>query len=238
MKLRFLIKNEFVRLIKYKVLFFSVAVTAMWIAIIALLSQQEALMLAPLLIIADLFMMTILLLAAMYYYEKQEGTLITTLIAPVKISDLILSKYITHIIIGIVSSIITALCLTIFHKVSVNYALLIAYAFLIVICSCSLGYAFVYYNKDFSSLLVSFALLILILFVPSILYMLDILPEAIKYLLFVSPIHCSQVLITSALIKGAPIADVLISLGVLLIFSSLFIGFIVIKKFKAYALRG
>ncbi|NCA67263.1 MAG: ABC transporter permease [Clostridia bacterium] len=238
MKLFLLIKGEFVRLVKYRVLFFSLVVTAIWLIIIALLSVNEARLLSPLLILTDLCMMSILLLAAMTYYEKQEGTLITTLISPVKTSYLVLSKYISQIIIGLLSATLISLCNTIFHGISINYPLMLVYSLLIIICSCSISYILIFYSKDFTSMIVNFAFIMLILFIPTILHMVNVIPDSFKYLLFLSPFHSAEVLINSTMTTGVPIGEILISVGVLTLLSALMIIFGVAKKFKSYAMRG
>lgn len=238
MKLLLLIKGEFVRLVKYKAIIFSFAVTAIWLIIIALLSKTEALMLTPLLILSDITIMALLLLAAMYYYEKQEGTLATTLITPVKTSDLVISKYITHIIIGLISVVLISLCNTIFHNAKINYPLILLYSIIIIINTCSLGYIIIFYSKDFAALLVNFSLIMLALFIPTLLYSLGIIPDTVKYVLFLSPIHCADTLILSTMQKSVELWEILVSIAYLIALSVLVIVTIISKKFKSYAMRG
>ncbi len=237
-KLFLLIKGDFVRLVKYKALIFSLLVTAVWIVVIALVNSAEALVIAPLLILSDLCMMSVLLLAAMYYYEKQEGTLITTLISPVKTSYLVLSKFATQAVIGLVSVLLISLSVTIFHPVKINYPLILLYSVIITVCSCALGYILVFASKDFTSMIVNFAFFMLILFIPTILYTLNILPQSFRYILMLSPLHSAQVLITSAITHQAQLWEVLTGALYLCALSAVIIILVIAKKFKGYAMRG
>ncbi len=238
MKLLHLVKGEFIRLVKYKALYFSLAITVIWGIIIALIPSEEARILSPLLILTDLIMMTVLLVAAAYYFEKQEGTLITTLIAPVKISHIVTAKFIVQIIIGLFSAVFISLCNTIFHNININYALLLIYSALLVIFGCAVSYLFIFYNKDFTSLLVNFAFIMLILFIPTILNMMGIIPEKFNYIMFLSPFHACETLIKSTMSPDVSVWDTLLGTALIIIESALLIVFGIAKKFKGYAMRG
>ncbi|MDD3947647.1 MAG: hypothetical protein PHI19_07395 [Clostridia bacterium] len=207
MRIFLLLKGEFIRLYKYKVLVISLAVTALWMLIAGLLSKEEALTVAPLLILSDITMMTSLLLAASCYFEKQEGTLITTMIAPVKVSEVLTAKIAAYTLFGMLSGFLISLILIIVHGISVQVGLLLLYSALIGINSCALGYLLMMISKDFNSMLINLMAIILILLVPSILFYLGLIADWTKYLLFLSPYH-TAFLMANSTVAQASVSDI------------------------------
>lgn len=133
--LKTLLKGEIMRLVRYKILHIGTAVTLIWVVIAALLSKAEAEEFAPMLIFVDTGTMSVMLLGAMMYFEKQEGTLKTTFITPVKIWQILFAKISASVLLGLISSLLISLTLIIAHAASVNILLLLIYTVVIVAAS-------------------------------------------------------------------------------------------------------
>ena len=68
-KLWWLIQGELVRLVKYKIIYFGVAVSLIWILVIAFQDANQARQMLPLLVVTDAGMMSVILLGTSFYYE-------------------------------------------------------------------------------------------------------------------------------------------------------------------------
>jgi len=87
-----LFKGEIVRLFLYKVVFFAVLVSSIWVLIISLLSASEVKTLLPFVVVMDSGLMSIILLGPMFYYEKQEGIAKSLLVAPISVAEILIAK--------------------------------------------------------------------------------------------------------------------------------------------------
>jgi len=237
MRILYLIKGEFVRLYKYKVLQVSLAVTVIWMVVAGLLSKEESALIAPFLILSDLTMMTTLLLAASCFFEKQEGTLLTTIITPVKISDILIAKYAVYTLYGMASGILISMILIIVHGIRINVGLLLLYSVLIGVNSNTLGYILITLAKDFNTVLISLMGMVMVLCVPSVFYYMGLMPEWIKYLLFLSPYHTAYLLTTSTITAVSP-GDILAASGYLLAETAALIWLGVAKRYRSFVSRG
>lgn len=232
-----LLKGEFQRLVKYKILYAGIAVSLMWVGITAIISKAEVNSTLPLLIFTDAGMMSVLLLAAMMYFEKQEGTLRTTFITPVKIWQLIFAKISASVVIGLISAFLISLAAVVIHGAQINILLLLFYTAIIVTANCSLGFLFIFISKDFNTMLINYMIYIMIFFIPSILLMLGIIPKSLEDIMLISPVFVSQTLINSTFfaVEGYMIV---ISLLYLIAMPVLFLLFYVGKKLKNFSIGG
>lgn len=236
-KLFTLISGEFIRLYKYKVLQVSLVVTVIWMVIAGLVSKDEASLIAPFLILTDITMMATLLLSASCFFEKQEGTLMATIVTPVRLSSIIAAKYIVYTIYGSISGLLVSIVLICVHGISINIGLVLLYSFLICINSCTLGYIFISLSKDFNTVLLTLMGTVLLLSAPSVVFYLGLIPEWTKYILFLSPYHVAYLLILGAM-GSASLPDTLLSIAYLTAVTIPLIYFGVAKRYRAFVLRG
>lgn len=235
--LKILIKGELMRLIRYKILHISAAVTLIWVAIAALLSGAEAAEFAPMLIFVDSGTMSVMLLGAMIYFEKQEGTLKTTFITPVKIWQILFAKIFSAVLLGLMSSLLISLTVIIVHGVAVQILLLLLYTVLIVGASCALGFVFIFMSKDFNALLVNYMMFFLVMITLSVLFMLNVLPASIADLQLISPLYVAYSLIASTF-GDVQIHTVIISILYNIVLSAVLFRYYIGKKLKSFSIGG
>jgi fluoroquinolone transport system permease protein len=237
-----LLKGDLKRLIKYKVAIVSLILSSIWVIIIyAAENKLIASNIASLLIFTDIGMMSSLLLCSSFYFEKQEGTLRTTLITPVSTKVIIASKVIASTILGLISTLIVSLATILFHGASINLLLLFIYAILIVVFNAAIAIILSYVSRDFSSLLMNYMLVILILVIPSLLATMGVIKGVGQYFTLLSPSYACQILIDSTFKDTFVMADnalkIWISLGYLVLASASLFILVIPKHFRAYAME-
>jgi fluoroquinolone transport system permease protein len=195
--LGFLFAGEIRRLFKYKIIFFSFLVSAIWVAIIALSDPATAEGLAPTLIVTDAGMMSIVLLGASFFFEKQEETLKTLLVTPAPVWAILLAKVASAMAAGLVSMVLVAGSAWLIHGVAVNFLLLGLYVLVIVAGNTAIGYVMILVSRDFMSMLVKFAGLMIAFYVPSLLVPLGIIPAEFDFVGILSPVYAGSLLIQS-----------------------------------------
>jgi hypothetical protein len=202
-----------------------------------LVSKDEAILISPFLILTDITMMASLLLAASCFFEKQEGTLLSTIVSPVRLLDIIVAKYIVYTIYGTISGLLVSIILISVHNISINIGLVLLYSFLICINSCTLGYIFISISKDFNTVLMALMGTVMVLSAPSVVFYLGLIPEWTKYILFLSPYHVAYLLIVSTM-GSVSLVDTLVSIAYLIVVTLPLIYFGVIRRYRAFVLRG
>ncbi len=193
-----LLKGEFQRLSKYKIMQAGLGVSLLWVATLFLIGPDEAGMFLPLFVFMDISLMTVLLIGSGLFFERQENTLKTLLITPTKFSHIIFSKLITAVIIALQSALILGLLGYFFFDVGIRFHYLIIFTVLIALMHAMLGFVFSVLLKDFPSLLASIMVYMILFAFPSIFYALDILSDTWSYVLIVSPTHASMLLVELA----------------------------------------
>ena len=232
-----LIKGEFQRLTKYKILQIGLFVSCLWIVIIAFLTKEEVAEIAPLLIFTDSGMMSIILLAAMMYFEKQEGTLRTTFITPVKTWQILFAKIFASVVIGLLSTLLISLSAIIIHGSVIKLLLLLIYDIVIVTSYCTIGFLLIFISKDFNTLLVYFMLFVIVFLLPTILLMLNVIPASFEDILVISPIHSTLNLIGSTF-ANIEIYKIIISLLYLIVLPVILLYFFIGKRLKIFSIGG
>lgn len=232
-----LIKGELVRLYKYKILVIGIAVSFIWVIIIALSDAATAKELVPLLIFMDAAMMSIILHASSFYLEKQEGTIKTLLVAPVNIMDIIIAKAVAALILGLISATVVTLSAILFHQVTIQIVLLFIYIIIIVVSHTAIGFAITLYSKDFGAMIVNYALFALVALIPSLLIGIKVIPETYSNIMLVSPSHAGQMLLNST-VGTVDIWVIMIAIVYLVSITGILYRFIIYKKFKEYAIEG
>jgi fluoroquinolone transport system permease protein len=232
-----LIKGEIIRLYKYKILVIGVVVSLIWVIIIGFSDAVTAKELVPLLIFMDAAMMSIILHASSFYLEKQEGTIKTLLVTPIRLSEIMIAKAVAALFMGLISAVIVVISGVMFHKIDIDILLLFIYIILIVISHTAIGFTITLYSKDFGAMIVNYALFALVALVPSLLYAINIIPSEYSNLMLISPSHAGQMLLNST-IRNVETAVVIISIIYLLSLTAILYRFIIYKKFKKYAIEG
>ncbi len=230
-------KGEAIRLFKYKILLFGSLVSILWVIILALSSQAEAESLLPFLLVVDTGMMSIILMASSFFYEKQEGTIKTLLVAPVSIAQILLAKMVASLISSLISMILIGLTMLIAHGVFINYALAFVYIALTTLAHIAIGYLMIFKSKDFMDFMMKYIVVVLVFMVPSLLIALDLIPDSLIFLAFISPSYSGQYLIDSLFVSMDG-WNVLAALGYLCGLSGILYPLVVYPQFKSYAVKG
>lgn len=235
-KLMILVKGEIIRLLKYKVLMISIFVSLIWAAILFFSSKEEITTMMPLLLMVDATMMTVMYLGASFYLEKQEGSIKSLLVAPVDLKLIIATKVIGAFIMSLMSGVVLGAVAFFVHGVQVNFLLLILYLAVIVFAHTAIGFLLFLNAKDFSQMLGVYIFYALLTTIPTILYMLGMVPAKFKLLMLISPSYASQILIESVLMK-VDLLDIIIALVYLLGLGVLLYATYIFKNFRKYMVK-
>ncbi len=196
-----LIRGEFERMVKYKIVQISFVVTILWLVILYLIGKQEAQIFVPLFIFMDASMMSVMMIGANLFYEKQENTLKTLLITPASLPAIILSKVIGSVYLALQSTIILAVSAMLMFDLSIRLIPLILFVILIATLHTMLGFVFSMYAKDFNGLLAYMIAYMLVFAFPSIFYALGVIEGFLEIVLLISPTHASLLLIDYAVMN-------------------------------------
>jgi len=230
--------GELRRMVKYMILPVSVFTSLLWCAVFFALSAEEARGLAPLFLFTDVALMSIMLLGASYHLEKQEGTIKSVMMLPVTMSEILISKTISSMILALESTVIISAALYFIHGVTLNYAVLLLFVIIASAAHAAIGFALSLFSRDFSSLLGILMTYMTVFTVPSILLAFDIIPRSYEWVLMVSPSQCAFTLLERAVTGVSGSGKIVFSLVYLIVISALFFRFIVYPKFKSNAVRG
>ncbi len=232
-----LFKGEIQRLVKYKILQIALLVTVMWLAILFLIGEESVAEFVPLFIFMDATLMTVMLVGANLFYEKQENTLKTLLITPSGFAALMMSKFLSAIVLSFQSAAVISLFAYFIFGVSVSFGWLFIFVALITFMHTALGFVLTVFAKDFTGLL---ALLIAYMFFfafPTIFYALGVFGETAELWLMFSPTHASMLLIEFS--YGLDVRTVLIPIGAiyLVLVGAALTKWIVVPKYVETAVR-
>jgi len=235
-KMMRLVRGELVRLQKNKILPISIAVSLIWVLIIVFSSAEEILGLLPVILAIDAGMLGVIYLAASFYLEKQEGSVKSLFVSPLSSAEILISKIIASMLssLGSAALIVISFCLA--HDQKVNVLFLVVNLLIVVFAHSVIGFAIILNCRDFAQMLGIYAAYALLFFLPSVLYILEIIPEKLEALLLLSPTHSSFILLQKpfwetdlAFVIGAYFYLILLGAG---------LYFYVNKKFKIYAVQG
>lgn len=234
-----LIKGEMNRLVKYKIALVGIIVSLMWVGMLAAADKESATLLAPMLIFTDAGMMSVLLLCAGMYFEKQEGTLKTTIITPVKLSDVIFSKIIASTLLGLVSATLVSLAVILMYGISIDFLILIVGVILVVVFNSAIAIILSIYSKNFSMMLVNYMFFVLILILPTLLISVGAfgqLGEVASWLILLSPMQSCQFMISSAYVSYDLLKLVASMIYAVAVFFILY-KFVILRRFKKYVME-
>lgn len=229
--------GEIQRLFKYKIIVFSLLVTFIWLIIVALSDGETARSLAPTMIVMDSGMMSILLLAVNFFYEKQEGTIKTLFVTPVSLGQILLAKIASAMTAGIVSMLLVTGSIWLIHGIGTNVLLMAVYVLFIVAGNTAIGFVFILNSKDFLSMLVKIAGILMAFYIPSLLVPLNIIPDSWEFVALLSPVYCGSLLV-EALYSDTELFDIIFSLGYLGAIAGILYPLVVYKRFKKVSVEG
>lgn len=232
-----LIKGEIIRLFKYKILVIGFVFSLILVTALALSGKEEAQALMPFFLVMDTGMMTIILLASSYYFEKQENTAKSLFVTPVSIAKILFAKITSSLISSIISIVLVGLAMLIFHGVLINFALAILYVVISTLAHVSIGYIIVFNSRDFTSFLMKYMAMVLLLMIPALLVLLKVIGGNSEYFALLSPSYAIQFLMGS-LSETKEIGKIFVGIIILILVPSLIIPLFVYPKFKIYSTEG
>ncbi len=232
-----LVRGEFERLIRYKILQVGFGVSVLWLLVMVLIGRESASEFVPLFVFMDATLMTVILIGSSLFYERQENTLKSMLITPASMIGVIVSKLISAIVIALQSTLFLGIIAWLFFDVSVNFLWLIPAVILIALAHSMIGYTFSVLTRDFPSLL-AFTFIYMIVFgYPSIMMALDVLSDTLNTVLLVSPTHAGLLLIEQGFGHTHEMSHLIIGSFYLVILSALLGVFVVFPKYLEKAIK-
>ncbi len=235
-RLLYLVKGELLRLHKYNVISISILVAFIWGVVLYFVDSAIFNALLPLLILVDTTMMSIMYIGSVMFFEKKESTLSSILVTPVKNEEIILSKIIANTIHTLFSTALIIVVFIFLKDVEIRYFLMLIAIIFITAFFTGLGLFFSYYQKDFTSLLTNLMALVFLLLIPSVLYELGVFKAAIwEYILLINPFQAAQ----EVIVGGFKVVDLdwkyYFSLAYVVFGLVLSYKFLIVPKFKNYA---
>ncbi|WP_162146966.1 ABC transporter permease [Acholeplasma granularum] len=232
-----LIKGEIIRLFKYKIIFFGILVSLLWLLIIGFQTAEQAKSIIPLLIVTDSGLMSIILIGASFYFEKQENTVKSLLVSPVSLVQVLIAKVISAVFTAFISLVIVVAFAIIFHGLEVQIFKLLLYILAVVISHTAIGYILILRSKDFMVMLVKYAGLMLLFYTPTLLLALEIIGHEYEIFALLSPSYAGEYLIKSTF-THLDVLKQLVAYGYLMVLGcGIYLGY-VYKKFKKVAIEG
>ncbi|MCF7925570.1 MAG: hypothetical protein K9L26_03455 [Candidatus Izimaplasma sp.] len=237
-RLRILIVGELSRLNKYNVFSISILVAIIWSIVLFFIDDTMLSSLLPFVLLVDASLMSVMYIGSVTYFEKIESTISTLLVTPITNSELVLSKVIANTIHNLFSSSLIIIAFYFIRDIELNFLLLFFGLILTTMFFTIAGLSLSYYQKDFTSMLMTIMALSFIFLIPTILYMINILTwEGWEYILLINPIQAAEQLIGGGF-KGAIynyqyyIGLIYMGLGSVLLYL-----FHTLPKFQTYAIR-
>ena len=238
-KFMVLAKGEIKRLFRYKIIVFSLIVSVIWALIIALTDLDFAVSFVPFLVLLDAGMMAILYLGASYYLEKQEGSMKSVFVSPVRLSSVLAAKIVAALFMALLSLLIVLATAYAFHSdFHAKVLLMILYTVLVVVSHTAIGYLIILTSKDFMQMLLKYMWVFLAFMVPMLLVVINVIPEDYDFLALISPSYGAQILYQSAVGIATNNVQVIFSAIYLFLLGFLLYPLVVLPKFAKSALEG
>ncbi|MFA7561729.1 MAG: ABC transporter permease [Candidatus Izemoplasmatales bacterium] len=235
-RLLYLIKGELLRLHKYNVISISVLVAFIWGIGLYFLDNEIFDAILPMIVLVDTTMMSVMYIGSVMFFEKKESTLSTILVTPVKNTEIINSKIIANTIHNVFSTLLIVIVFIFIRSIEVNIFLILIAIILNTVLFTALGLYIAYFQKDFTTMLVTVMMLMFLTLIPTVLYELNVLKSNLwEYILLINPVQAAQELVNGAF-KINPIEwkyyfSLVYSIG-LFVVSYLWL---IVPKFKKYA---
>lgn len=235
-RLIYLIKGELIRLHKYKVTTISFLIAIIWGVVLYFVEGNIFNSLLPFLILVDATLMSLMYIGSVMFFEKKESTISTMLVTPAKHSEIILSKIFANTIHNFLSTALIIIVFVLIKDVQINYLLITLAVIIATLFHTTIGFLLSYYQKDFTTMLMTIMMVSFILLIPSALYAFNILKAAFwEYLLLINPIQAASEIINQAFKPIDLNWKYYFSLVYLIIGGILVYKYLVLTKFKNYA---
>ncbi len=231
-----LLKGELIRLVKYKIIFFGILVSVIWILVLAFQTPEQAVALMPLMVATDSGLMAIVLIGAGYYFEKQENTIKSVLVSPVSMVQVLIAKILSAVFTALISAVLVVGSNIIIHGLDVAVLKLLLFMFAVVISHTAIGYVVILRSPDFLSMLVKYSGLVILFYVPTLLMALGIIGDEWNLLALLSPTYAAEYLIASAFAPKATLDTILAFIYLLVLGVGIYSGY-VYNKFKKNAIE-
>lgn len=198
-RLLYLIKGELLRLHKYNVISISVLVAFIWGIGLYFLDNEIFDAILPMIVLVDTTMMSVMYIGSVMFFEKKESTLSTILVTPVKNTEIINSKIIANTIHNVFSTLLIVIVFIFIRSIEVNIFLILIAIILNTVLFTALGLYIAYFQKDFTTMLVTVMMLIFLTLIPTVLYELNVLKSNLwEYILLINPVQAAQELVNGA----------------------------------------
>jgi fluoroquinolone transport system permease protein len=228
--------GEVNRLFRYKILLFGLIVSVLWLIVLGLTSAAEAQLLLPQLIVLDTGLMAIILLSSSYFFEKQEGTLKALLVSPISNFQLLTAKVMATFVPGFISITLMTIVMLVVHQIWIPYLMALLFVVLSTTAHVSIGYPLMFLSKDFMDLLVKYTFIALLFLLPSILVPLEVIPNNLTFIAFLSPSYAAQYLV-DGLFVTKDLGYILWSMLVLIALPATLFPLFIYPSFKKEAIR-
>lgn len=233
-----LISGELKRLVSYKLLARSLATAFIWVIVFLFMSKSDSKNIAPLFMFVDTCIVSIMLIGSSFFLEQQESTIKSVMVMPVSVGQILISRIIASLVLGLVSVTITCAALFFIHGITFNYALLLLFVILAVIVHASIGFFLALYSKGLTTMLVMLVAYMLIFVVPTILFAFNVIGTQYEWLVMISPSHTVSKLLSSVVSGSFDNQKILFGSFYLPVLSAVLLRFVVLPKFKSRAVRG
>lgn len=239
-KLQQLYRGEVMRMRRYGITLAGLAAAVVWVLMIQFSGAAEAdgiSTLFPILLVADATVMSLLLAGVTMTFEKQENTLRSILITPIRSGDYLLAKTLGVITSSLVSLVLLLIYAILFKGLQINIPGIFAAVILVSFTFAQLGILLTYWTKDFTDLLQTIMKLMLLLFIPTVLEVTRFVEGFwLTIVQYINPVKHAMVLLQAASLSIER-RDLIIALSYLLFFSGLL--YVLIRRhFATYAAKG
>ena len=235
MKLRTLIKGDFLRLAKYNLFVASVVVALIWVGLGLFLEADQMIEFLPFVFFMEASAMTALLVGAEMYYEKKEHTISSMLISPITEIEYIVSKVVTHLLNIIIILFLISAGLYFVNDLIISYGWLLLSSLIVTSFYVGLGLLLSYISKDFTALLINYMFIILLLMVPSLLVLFDVVSGVFVDIIYYMPSEVTMRLLSSALVSEVDVTQYAVDVTYFALFGFVLYKFVVIPGFKKFA---
>lgn len=237
-KLWILVKGELQRLNKYNVFSTSIFIAMLWALVLLLIDAENIASFLPIILMADATLLSIMYMGAITHYEKTESTMSTMLVSPISNKDLVTSKLIAHAIHNMFSAILLIAVFILLRDVDINVALVMLGVLLATVFFTVLGVCLSYFQKDFTTMLMSVLVISFTMMVPTILFQFDILTgEVWETILLFNPVSAAKELIDAGFGDYEFTYTYWTSFGYMLVGAVVLFTAFAVPRFHSYAIK-
>jgi len=181
--------------------------------------------------------MSMMYIGSVMFFEKKESTISTMLVTPSTHSEMILSKVFANTIHNVLSSGLVILVFVFIKDIHVNAITIIISLVVISSFHTILGLYLSYFQKDFTSLIMTISVFSMLLLIPTLLISLNVIQGQFwEYLLLINPVNASNVMILNSFMVQPINLQFIISFSYLLILGFCLYRYFALPQFKNYAI--